>query len=296
MYLADTPQVEQGFDFKGAVRQHALLWAGLAVVLIPTLVRLAQDNWTLEIGAHGPIVLATGLWLLWHTREEWQSKGSGPAPAWMLLAGSVLCAVVYAFGRGLGFLALEAVAAYGFVLLAFACFIGIPGILRTAFPFLYLGFLVPLPGWVLDLLTGSLREWVSIAATGALQWLGYPVAREGVVIYIGPYQLLVEDACAGMNSLVGLTAIGMFYIFILHRANWKHALLLLAAIIPIAIVANLIRVIALILVTHYFGDGVAQGLFHDMAGIMLFALSLGMMVGVDRATLAFAAWRQRARQ
>lgn len=292
MYLADTPHESRGFEFRVGLHRYWLLWLGLAVVLVPTLIRLAGQNWSLEIGAHGPIVLATGLWLLWHTREEWQAKSAGPSPLAFLFAGGTICALLYAVGRGLSFLVVEALAAYGFVLLAFACFVGLRGLLRTAFPFIYLAFLVPVPGWILDALTGSLREWISVAATNALQWLGYPVAREGVVIYIGPYQLLVEDACSGMNSLVGLMAIGMFYIFILHRANWKHAVLLFAAIIPIAIGANLIRVVALILVTHYFGDRVAQGLFHDLAGIMLFALSLAMMVAVDRLTLAFGRWRQ----
>ena len=107
------------------------------------------------------------------------------------------------------------------------------------------------------------------------------MVREGVVIYVGPYQLLVEDACSGINSLIGLTAISLFYIYLLHRANWKHAAMLMAAVIPIAIIANLLRVIALILITYYFGDAVGQGFIHGVAGIMLFALALAMVVLMD---------------
>lgn len=294
MSQADAALQRSKFEIAAVFRESAVLWVGLAAVLIPTLVRLAQQSWSHEIGAHGPIVLATGLWLLWHVKDEWLAKGTGPIPLWLLLGGTLVVAVFYALGRSLGILLVEAAAAYAFVLLAFVRFIGVGGLLRTAFPFLYLAFLIPPPGWLLDMLTGPLREWISMAATSLLNFSGYPVAREGVVIYIGPYQLLVEDACSGMNSLIGLSAISLFYIFILHRANWQHALFLMIAIIPIAIIANLIRVIALILVTHYFGDAVAQGKFHDMAGIMLFAVSLGLMVGVDRLVLALQARRARA--
>ncbi len=254
---------------------------GLAALAIPSLASLAKETWSTELGAHGPIVISTGLWLLWQVRDEIRQSAGKPlgfVPLLLMLAPLV---VIYALSRTLELLFVEIAAVYAVFLLVFARFFGVAGIVRNAFPFIYLAFLIPPPGWAIDFLTSGLREWISHAATGVLAALDYPVAREGVAIFIGPYQLLVEDACSGINSIVGLTAISLFYIYILHRASWKHAALLIAAILPIAVLANLIRVLVLILLTYYFGDAVGQGFAHNLAGIVLFAFALALMAGAD---------------
>src|SRR5690606_3539783 len=125
--------------------------------------------------------------------------------------------------------------------------------------------------------TMPLQEFISYAATEILYVFGYPIARSGVALTIGPYALLVEQACSGMNSLIGLIAITLFYIYILHKASWRYAALLVVLIIPVAIFVNFLRVVTLILLTHYFGDAVAQGFLHNSAGIMLFAVALAIM-------------------
>lgn len=284
MTPADSVSARKGFANPAMiawVQQHAVLVVGYLAILVPTLMTLSEQSWTTDLGAHGPIVLATGAWLLWHVRHELLAAAGPPASLLWVAPAAVLMAAAYAVGRPLDLLVVEAGAVYGMGLLIAVRCIGLRGVTSHIFPFLYLAFLVPPPGWMLDTLTSPLREGISIVATHLLDLVGYPVARDGVVITIGAYQLLVEDACSGLNSLVGLTAISTFYIYILHRAHWQHAILLLAAVIPIAMLANLIRVIALILITHYFGDAVAQGFVHNFAGVILFALALAMMVGTD---------------
>lgn len=254
---------------------------GLAAMAIPSLVTLGRETWTQESGAHGPIVLATGLWLLWQVRGEIRASAGTPLGFGAVLALLVPIAVVYVLSRVLELLSVEMAAVYAMVLLVFARFLGARTLLRNAFPFVYLAFLIPPPGYVIDLLTSGLREMISAAATGILSAFGYPVGRQGVSISIAQYQLLVEDACSGINSIIGLTAISLFYIYILHRASWKHAALLVALILPIAVLANFIRVVVLILLTYYFGDAVGQGFAHNLAGIVLFAFALALMAGVD---------------
>ncbi|MFM6853200.1 MAG: exosortase V, partial [Sphingopyxis sp.] len=267
-------------SLRDGLARHWPMVVGLLLVGVPTLATLADQSWAMEAGAHGPIVLATGLWLLWHIHGQ-LAADARPAPAWAVGLPLVVLVPAYALGRALDLMVVEAGALYGIALLCAIRLIGLGAIRRNLFPFLYFAFLIPPPGWALDMLTSPLRRGISGAATGLLSLLDYPVAREGVVIYIGPYQLLVEDACSGMNSLVGLTAISLFYIYLLHRAHWRHAVLLMLAVIPIAIIANLLRVITLILITYYFGDAVAQGFVHNLAGIMLFSLALVMVVGTD---------------
>ena len=107
--------------------------------------------------------------------------------------------------------------------------------------------------------------------------------REGVTLYVAQYQLLVEDACAGLNSLISLTAISLFYIYILHNASWRYALFLMLWIVPVALLANLVRVIILVLLTYHFGNAAAQGFLHSTAGLVMFATALLGIFLVDGA-------------
>ena len=262
----------------------------MAIIAVPTFVRLAQQVWPLEIGAHGPIVLATGVWLLVHVRGELAALVS--RPSWVLAAiGYVLALPVYAFGRAFDLLALEAGGLYGFFVITAYLLLGLRPLLKNPFPFLYLLFLVPAPGWILDKITVPLQHLVSYVSTSVLALIGYPVGREGIVIFISSYRLLVEDACSGMNSLIGLTAVMLFYIYILHRASLRYSAVLAVAVIPIAIFVNVIRVMALVLLTYYEGDAVAQGFLHVTTGIVLFAVALGLTILFDHVLQRILAHR-----
>jgi len=149
------------------------------------------------------------------------------------------------------------------------------------FPIFYLAFLVPPPGWVIDWVTAPLKTFISHAAVNVLQPLGYPIVREGVMLYVAQYQLLVKDACAGLNSIVSLTAIGLFYIYLLHRASWRYSLFLLCWILPVAVLANFIRVILLVLITYHLGDAMAQGFLHSTAGLLMFVTALAGIFAID---------------
>jgi exosortase len=151
------------------------------------------------------------------------------------------------------------------------------------FPIFYLGFVVPLPGWLLDTITLPLKEYVSELVTGGLAQLGYPVGRLGVTIYIASYQLLVEDACAGLNSLISLSAIGLFYVYLMRGSNPLYSLMLLCMVLPIAIAANCVRVAGLVLITYYLGNAAAQGYLHNFAGMVTFVSALLLIFLLDWA-------------
>ncbi|TFU06681.1 exosortase [Polymorphobacter arshaanensis] len=258
-------------------------------MVLPTLYSLATGPWTTEAGVQGPIVLATGTWLLLRRLPEIRAKavhGSLPIATAMMLVAIPL----YVFGRAFDFISIE-VAALLLALLATAyAYVGFQVLKALWFPIFYLGFMIPLPGWVLDYITLPLKQLVSEVVTTTLQWLGYPVARVGVTIYIAQYQLLVEDACAGLNSLVSLISIGLFYVYILHNSSAKYSILLLMLVIPIAILANVVRVMALVLLTYYFGDAVAQGFLHNFAGMVTFTSALLLIFLVDTLLRPVRRW------
>jgi exosortase len=253
---------------------------GFAVLALPAAMSLADQTWSHESGAHGPIILATGAWLLWRQAPEMQRDGS-PGSPWItaLLLGLSLAS--YVLGRMFDFATLQAGGVYGVGLAMLQSHLGVRAMLKHWFPLLYLGFAVPPPSALMDSLTAPLKHFASFAATQGLHSVGLPVAREGVTIFVAQYQLLVEDACSGMNSIVGLTAISLFYIYLMHGSSWRHSLILMLFVIPIAILANIVRICVLILLTYFFGDAVAQGFLHFTAGILLFATALGLVFAVD---------------
>lgn len=258
----------------------AVTAAGFLALYLPTYVGLARTVWTGDEEAHGPIVLAVAFWVLWQARERLVAAASaGGAVAWwpLLALGLACCAV----GRMLGVQVLEV----GSQPLVLAACLGVLGGWRAVraglFALVLLLFVVPLPGNLVDAMTGALKQVVSEVAETALHAAGYPVARSGVVISIGPYQLLVADACSGLRSIFSLTAVGLVYLYLAGHASRLRNALIVLSLVPIAFAANVLRVMALILVTYYFGDAAGQGIAHDLTGMALFVLALGLLLTFD---------------
>jgi exosortase B len=158
---------------------------------------------------------------------------------------------------------------------------GWPALRLAWFPVLYLVFMVPLPGIFVDAVTGPLKQWVSIIVESILYGAGYPISRSGVTMTIGQYQLLVADACSGLNSMFSLSALGTLFMYIMARRSLVHNVLMLASILPIAFAANIVRVCALVLVTYHFGDEAGQGLLHGAAGMLLMLVALVLLFFLD---------------
>jgi exosortase len=154
--------------------------------------------------------------------------------------------------------------------------------LRAAwFPILYLAATLPPPDTVVSLITQPLKIGISESAVSALHSFGYPIASSGVTIQIANYQLLVAAACAGLNSIITLSAICLFYVYLRHRNDLVAFLIVGALIVPVAVFSNFVRVIVLVLITYYLGEAAAQGFLHDFAGLTLFLVALLTIIGLD---------------
>lgn len=262
------------------IGRQLLHWApviiGFAALYVPTYVALANGAWNDEQNSHGPFVFAVIIWLFYHNRlkllglPEQGNYWSGGA----VLGVGLLLFVVGRVAEVIYFeVASQIWVVAGILLLLY----GWRGPRAMWFALLYMVFLVPLPGVVIDAATGPLKQWVSLVAESVLYQAGYPIARSGVVLTIGQYQLLVADACSGLNSMYSLSAMGMLFLYIMGGRGPLHTAFLLASILPIAFVANILRVMALVLVTYYFGDEAGQGFVHGFSGILLFVLSMLML-------------------
>jgi exosortase/archaeosortase family protein len=140
---------------------------------------------------------------------------------------------------------------------------------------------VPLPGMFVDALTGPLKQEVSRISEAIVYAAGYPIGRDGVMIAIGNYQLLVAEACSGLHTMFSLSALGLLFMYMTARTSLLHNAIMLASIILIAFVANIVRVLVLILITYHFGDEAGQGFLHGTAGIVLLMVALPALFALD---------------
>jgi exosortase B len=264
---------------------QGLLWPALLVgsflaAYTPTILSLMDGPWQTEQEGHGPLIIAAALWLVWQSREKLKATIISPAPlaGWTtLLAGLALMFL----GRTQGVLPVEVLSAIPVIIGCVLVSAGWPTLRVLVFPIGFLIFAVPAPDWAIDAATVPLKVFISDMVTWVLYAAGYPIAQNGVVIMIGSYQVLVKDACSGMNSIFALSAIGVFYAYAFRWESKIRSILLLAAIIPITIAANFIRVITLVLITYYGGVDLLEGTVHDLTGIGLFIVAVILLFLFD---------------
>ena len=271
-----------------------LLLLGFAALYGPTYLWLAQNVWSSDEQGHGPIILALSLYLLYAKRHELAALPAAPAPRLgvpLLLFGLVLCAL----GRSQFILFFEVSSQIVVLAALVLIFLGRQALRLVWFPLFFMLFMVPLPGSLVASITAPLKSAVSAVAADLLYRLGYPVARAGVMLSVGPYQLLVADACAGLTSMFTLEALGLLYMNLMNYTHVRRNIALALLIIPISFVANIVRVMILVLVTYHLGDAAGRGFIHGFAGMVLFMTGLLLMVGTDRVLrVAFAGRNQRA--
>lgn len=278
--------------------RHIAPAVGLALLYIPSFWDLVHGLWSLDMNAHGPIVLAVGLWLLWFKSRQFPgdaSPGTGRAAllGWVVLAFGLF---LYAVGRSQAFVIFE-IGSLVPVLVGLSLLLLGPTATRYLwFPFVFLLFVIPLPGSLVDAITQPMKLAVSWGAEHLMFALGYPIARSGVVLHVGQYQLLVADACAGLHSLFTLEALGLLYLNVMRHESPVRNAILAALIVPVSYGANLLRVIILVLVTYYFGDAAGQGFVHDFAGMVLFLSALLLIITGDAFARTVAMrWRGRVK-
>jgi exosortase B len=263
-----------------------LVVLGLLVAYLPEYVELSQTVWRSDEQGHGPIIFAVSLWLLYNLRHTLASPDSRPAT----VSGAVVLfigALLFAFGRSQD-IWIFSIGSQIWVLAGLALlFKGWRGLRLVWFPLFFMLFMVPLPEALVASVTAPLKSAVSYVASNLLYALGYPVGRSGVMLTVGQYQLMVADACAGLNSMFTLEALGMLYMNLMRYTSVARNVTLALALVPIAFCANIGRVMILVLVTYYFGDAAGQGFVHGFAGMVLFLLALMLMLAVDKMLNVF---------
>jgi exosortase B len=268
--------------------------AGLAVLYIPSLIDLLGGIWSSDEQRHGPIVLSIACWLAWRKWPVmWQTSQGHPTSSlgWPIF---VIGLLLYSVGRSQDIQLFEIGSVIWLLTGILLLTRGSAALKAQWFALFFMLFMIPLPGAVVDTVTMPMKMAVSYVAEHILFWVGYPIARTGVILQIGQYKLLVADACAGLHTLFTLEALGLLYLNIVRHDSLFRNVTLALFIVPISFTANVFRVMVLALITYHFGDEAGQGFLHGFAGMVLFLTALLLIMGVDSLLqLADKRWRGR---
>jgi exosortase len=243
-----------------------LVLGGLASLTIPTLYSFYRLIWLHDQDTHAPIILAGILFAIWRKRDVFDFNTSQAEQLWAL-GVAALGLSAYVVGRSQSFLQFEGV---GLIIVTFGALLlagGRRALAKLSYVALLLVFVVPVPGTLVDTILVPLKMWLANTIVELLAMFGYPIANHGVVISIGFDQLQVADACAGLRSLLSLSAISLLFIYFIKSSSWLASLLLVLATPFIALFANFFRVVALVLVTYHLGSSAGADV-HDYAAYL----------------------------
>jgi len=255
--------------------------AGFLVLAALLLIWTYWPTWSNLIAAwirepdysHGWFVIPIVGYLLWNLKDN-----RPPFKAGFHIGGLVMLAAVVLI-RVLGsFAYIDAIDGWTLPLMAIALawVIGGRGFLWWAFPALmFLFFMVPLPFRIENELSRPLQAIATRASTFTLQLLGQPAISEGTTILLGDQVLEVERACSGLRIFVGVFALSYVYAM-LARRNWWEGLVIVLASIPIALIANMTRIVITGLCYQWLSGEMARKFSHDLAGYFMIGVAAGL--------------------
>ena len=161
-----------------------------------------------------------------------------------------------------------------------------------AFPLLFLFFMVPLPAALFYAVAFPLQNLAARNAAWTLDTLGVPVLLDGNVIHLTKQSLGVAEACSGIRSLISLLSVSVGWAVLTLHGFWAIAIFV-AAVVPITIFANAVRVVVTGLIGQWFGTEYAQGFFHTFSSWLVFVFAFLCLLGVHSTIRLVQTWREK---
>ena len=257
----------------------SLAWlAAVGLAFTPALLDLARLWASVPYYSHGFLVPVFAWAAASAHRRELGPIGVHPASGWVWIP--VLGA--YALGVASASVSLQGLALVGAMAAGVFQLWGAAGLRLLAFPLLFLLFMVPPPPALVSPFIGWLQLQVSIASVEVLRAAGFSIAREGnLLLQPGGESLFIAEACSGITSLLTLTPLAVALAWYTERA-WGRRLLIVASVVPLAMAANLLRVVAITLATKRWGGAsVLESSWHEIGGLATFALACAGLLAVS---------------
>lgn len=248
----------------------AVYLAAFMVLFGRTIYRMGVVWYSDPNYSHGFLIPVISAYLIWDRRDT--LKNLAGSPAGYGLAVVLFGLLVFLLGNLAGeyytmrFSMLIVLAGT----IIYSC--GMGCLRAVSFPFFFLIFMIPLPYIVYDQFAFPLKMMVSKMSVSFLSLIGVPVLREGNIISLAQITLEVADACSGIRSIISLLALAAALGYLSLRGVAKRLVLFILAV-PIAVIANAVRVIGTGILANVYGPDAAEGFFHEFAGIIIFGVA-----------------------
>jgi exosortase len=262
-----------------------LLVASFGILYRQVVVTLIRD-WRVDDNySHGFLIVPIALYLVWERRSMLAATVRRPSAAGL----AIVLVSVAALGAGVlgAEMFLTRVSMLGTLAGLVVFMFGWAQLRVLAFPLSFLLLMIPLPAIIFNQIAFPLQILASKFGELALVVAGVPVLREGNVIVLSNTTLEVAEACSGIRSLISLLTLAVVYGYLVDGRAWARIALALASI-PVAIVANGVRVAGTGIAAHYIGPEAAEGFFHEFSGWLVFVVAFLLLFAVQRGIALLA--------
>lgn len=300
--VPETSNAEQvaarGERVREAAQLSQWIWPGiaLAVVLVylyhGILVYLVQQWWTDPNYSHGFIVPFFSAFLIWQDRKRLAAIEPQPSYTGLLIIAFGAAVLIF------GVLGAELFTSRTSLLFIIAgtvvYFQGWKYFRAVIFAWLFLFLMVPPPDLIMNMVTIPLQFLASDLATFFLRIFGVPVLQNGNILQLSNMSLEVVEACSGIRSLISLVTLAIVYGYLLEESYVLRVVLAVAAL-PIAVLANGLRIMGTGITGLYWDPDKAQGFFHEFSGWVIFILSLIALFVLHKILRSISGFGRRAR-
>ena len=258
-----------------------LCWALVFFPLYPELIQTWLDD---SNNSHGILVPLIAAYLVW---QKWPGLKDTPVQvdwrgAVVLFASLMIYILSFAGGVAVSGRSMMVFSLMGLVLLNYGSAVS----KQLAFPLFFLLFMVPVPVSIIRIFSLPLQHLATDISAALIRLSSIPVYQEGNMLYFVQTQLEVAEACSGIQSMIAMLMLGTLLVY-MQRMRKTSAIVLIAASIPIAMIANITRVTGTGILAHFYGSRVAQGFLHDFSGMAVFAFGLALLLAVAWMTQRF---------
>jgi exosortase len=282
--MAESPPALSGVGATPAIGAWGRrVWVGLpflaaAALYTPTLIPMVREWAEFPNLSHGFAIPFIAAYLLWARRERLLRSPLTSSPWGTPLLAIGLGALVVGVASAEPFLARVAIVP---ILIGLTLFLAGAAIARTAaFAIVYLAFMIPPPWSTMKLITYRSRLLDAEVSASALSWLGVPVHREGVLLHLPNITLEVADECSSIPAIAALLALGVAYAAIARRALLAR-IILVTITLPLAIAANIIRIISVSWAAYGIGPWTLGTTYHMFNGTVNFLFTFCLLIAAD---------------
>jgi exosortase len=261
----------------------AALVASAIVVTYWSVIRGLIDAWSTDDNySHGFFIVPLAVYFAWERRQRLALTPLRPSAAGLVLvAGSLMMLVAGILGAELF---LSRVSLVGMIAGAILYLYGWPRLRVVLFPLAFMLLMIPLPALIFNKIAFPLQLVASHVGEYGVRAANIPILREGNVLILANATLEVAEACSGIRSLISLITLGIVFGYFADSRAWVRTAIALSAI-PVAILANGLRVASAGWAAHYMGQAGVEGLFHEFSGWVVFVVAFLMMLALQRLLL-----------